>query len=87
MGALPTSLATKPPAAPEIIAHHLQNADRSSEAVDYWRQAGEEAVRRAANREGIEHFRRALSQIEAQPETAERWRTASWRSCRSWLRL
>ena len=24
---------------------------------------------------GIEHFRRALSQIEAQPETAERWRT------------
>ena len=32
-------------------------------------------MRRAANREGIEHFRRALSQIEAQPETAERWRT------------
>ena len=65
---------TTPGAAPEIIAHHLQSADRPDEALGYWRQAGEQAVRRAANREAIAHFRRALSLIEAQPETAERWR-------------
>jgi class 3 adenylate cyclase/predicted ATPase len=59
--------------APEIIAHHLQNADRPREALGYWRQAGEQAVRRAANREAVAHFRRALSLVEAQPETPERW--------------
>lgn len=49
-------------------------ASRSAEAIIYWREAGEQAVRRAANREGIEHFRRALSLLKMQPETAERWR-------------
>ena len=60
-------------AAPEIIAHHLERGGRSLEAVSYWRQAGERAVRRAANREAIEHFRHALSLLEARPETNERW--------------
>jgi class 3 adenylate cyclase len=64
----------KPTAAPEITAHHLQNAGRSGEAIVYWREAGEHAVRRAANREAVAHFRRAMSLIEAQPEAAERWR-------------
>jgi len=59
-------------AAPEIIAHHLERGDRSLEAVSYWRHAGERAVRRAANREAIEHFRHALSLLEAWPETGER---------------
>jgi DNA-binding winged helix-turn-helix (wHTH) protein/predicted ATPase len=63
-----------PAAAPEIIAHHLQRAGRSVEAITYWREAGEQAVRRAANREAIAHFRRALSLIETQPEAPERWR-------------
>jgi predicted ATPase len=61
-------------AAPEIIAHHLERAGRSLEAVSYWRQAGERAVRRAANREGIEHFRHALGLLETRPESAERLR-------------
>jgi predicted ATPase len=64
-----------PRAAPEIIAHHLQSADRPVEALGYWRQAGEQAVRRAANQEAIVHFRRALSLLKAQPETAGRWHT------------
>jgi len=61
-------------AAPEIIAHHLERAGRSQEAVSYWRQAGERAVRRAAKREAIEHFRRALEMLETRPESAERLR-------------
>jgi predicted ATPase len=64
----------KPVTAPEIIAHHLQNAGRPDEAIVYWREAGDRAVRRAANREAIEHLRRALSLIDTQPETTERSR-------------
>jgi predicted ATPase len=61
-------------AEPEIIAHHLQSAGRSAEAIVYWREAGERAVRRAANREAIGHLRRALLLLETQPETTKRWR-------------
>lgn len=71
--ALLTTTEERSAAAPEIIAHHLQNAGRSAEAIVYWRRAAEQAVRRAANREGIEHFRRALMLLNAQSETAERW--------------
>jgi predicted ATPase len=62
-------------ATPEIIAYHLQSAGRSAEAIVYWRQAGEQATHRAANREAIGHFRRALLLLEAQPETPDRWHT------------
>jgi class 3 adenylate cyclase len=64
----------RPAIAPEIIAHHLQSAGRAVAAIDHWREAGEQAVRRAANREAIGHLRRALLLLDAQPETAERWR-------------
>jgi predicted ATPase len=72
--ALISTTGRKPAAAPETIAYHLQNAGRSAEAIVYWREAGEQAVRHAANREAIGHFRRTLSILEAQPETADRWR-------------
>jgi len=58
----------------EVIAHHLQFAGRSGEAITYWRKAGERAVQQAANREAVGHLRRALSLLEVQPETAGRRR-------------
>jgi len=61
--------------APEIVAMHLQRAERSAESISYWRKAGEQSARRANDREAVSHFRRALSLLEAQPETNERWRT------------
>lgn len=61
-------------AGPEVIAHHLQLAGRPDEAITYWRQAGEQAVQRAANREAVRHLQRALSLLEARPETAKRRR-------------
>jgi class 3 adenylate cyclase/predicted ATPase len=64
----------KSAAEPEILAHHLQSAGRSAEAITLWREAGERSVRRAADREAIGHFRRALSLLEAQPESVERSR-------------
>jgi class 3 adenylate cyclase/predicted ATPase len=64
----------KPTAAPEIIAHHLQNAGRLVEAIDHWREAAEQALRHGANREAIGHLRRALSLLDAQPQRTARWR-------------
>jgi predicted ATPase len=61
--------------APEIVARHMQSAERHAEAIVYWRKAGEQAVRRAGNHEAVGHFRRALSLLEAQPEGSERGRT------------
>jgi len=61
--------------APEIVALHMQSAERPTEAIVYWQKAGERSVRRANNREAVAHFRRALSLLEAQPQTSERWRT------------
>ncbi|HVH74903.1 MAG TPA: AAA family ATPase [Stellaceae bacterium] len=59
---------------PEILAYHLAEAGEAKRAAHYWKKAGETAVRRAANREAIGHFRRALAIVEAQPEGNERWR-------------
>ncbi len=59
-------------APPEIVAGHLQCAERRAEAIVYWKKAGERAVQRASNREAINHFRRALKLLETQPETEKR---------------
>ena len=61
--------------APEIVALHLQSAERPAEAIAYWRKAGEQAIRRANNREAVAHFHRALALLETQPQTSERWQT------------
>src|SRR5262249_54273036 len=61
-------------AAHEIKAHHLQHAGRPAEAVRYWREAGERAALRAANREAVAHFNRALALLEQEPEAPDRWR-------------
>jgi class 3 adenylate cyclase/tetratricopeptide (TPR) repeat protein len=61
--------------APEILGLHMQIAERAGEAINYWRKAGEQSVRRANNREGVAHFHRALNLLEAQSQTSERWRT------------
>ena len=65
----------RPAAAPEIIAHHLQIAGRTLEAIAYWRKAGEQSARRAANHEAVAQLRRALALIDKQPEAPERWRS------------
>lgn len=59
---------------PEVLAYHLTEAAQDNNAAVYWRRAGELAVRRAANREAVGHFRRALTLVEARPETTVRRR-------------
>ena len=60
--------------APEIVAYHLQKAGRSLEAIVLLASGRRASGARAANREAIGHFRRALALLETQPDTAERWR-------------
>src|SRR5262249_7366346 len=60
---------------PEWLAHHFDKAGWPAKAAQYWRAASEQAVRRAANVEAIEHFRRALLRNAERPEGSERSRT------------
>lgn len=71
---LESEFADVPTVQPELLAHHYAAGGSRDKAIRYWREAGERAVRRAANREAIENLRRALSLIGKQEETAERWR-------------
>ena len=52
---------------PEILARHSAEAGLDEKAIKYWRLAGEQAVRRASNREAIGHFRQALALNKNEP--------------------
>jgi class 3 adenylate cyclase/tetratricopeptide (TPR) repeat protein len=60
---------------PEILARHSAEAGLDEKAIKYWRLAGEQAVRRASNREAIGHFHQALALSEKQPPNIGRSRT------------
>ena len=49
------------PALPELVAHHLTEASRYTEAIQGWLGAGMRAAQRSAHTEAIEHLRRGLS--------------------------
>lgn len=55
---------------PELVAHHLTEA-KSEQAIPYWQQAGQRAIERSANLEGINHISKGLELINALPETQE----------------
>ena len=45
---------------PEIVAHHFTAARLAEPAIDYWLKAGQQAARRSANAEAINHLTRGL---------------------------
>src|SRR6478752_4263358 len=45
---------------PEIVAHHFSAAGLVEPAIDYWLKAGQQATRRSANAEALNHFARGL---------------------------
>src|SRR5262249_31912234 len=57
---------------PEILAHHYTQAGLTDTAIDYWRKAGERALRRSANVEGVTHLTRAIELIRSLPATRDR---------------
>lgn len=56
---------------PATLANHFTAAGALETAIDYWRAAGERANARSAEREAIEHYRRAIELIGRVPATPE----------------
>jgi DNA-binding SARP family transcriptional activator/tetratricopeptide (TPR) repeat protein len=54
------------------LAWHFQEAGYAEKAVEYFRQAGERAVRMSANEEAIAHFTQGLALLQTLPESLER---------------
>ncbi|WP_179138122.1 adenylate/guanylate cyclase domain-containing protein [Candidatus Entotheonella palauensis] len=59
---------------PELLAHHATEAGLTDQAVGYWQQAGQHALRRSANIEAAAHFRQGLTLLKTLPETPEHLR-------------
>lgn len=55
-------------AAPEILAHHAQEARRFEQAADHWLAAGQAALSSTAFIEAIQHFRAGLAALDELPE-------------------
>jgi class 3 adenylate cyclase/tetratricopeptide (TPR) repeat protein len=56
---------------PELIAQHLTEAGRTLQAIQYWRRAGERALRSWATEEAATHFGRGLDLVASLPEGEE----------------
>src|SRR5262249_34974627 len=54
------------------LAHHCTEAGLIAQAVDYWHQAGQSAIKRSAHVEAIVHLRQGLALLQTLPETPER---------------
>lgn len=57
---------------PELLAWHLEGAGLLDEAAEAWTNAGQRAQERAANREAVAHFSRAVALLTKQPESLSR---------------
>jgi class 3 adenylate cyclase/tetratricopeptide (TPR) repeat protein len=57
--------------APEVLARHWEGAGHAAEAIDYYRQAGEDAARQCAYSDAIAQLRRALALIGEPEESTE----------------
>jgi class 3 adenylate cyclase/predicted ATPase len=57
---------------PELLAQHWAQAGDPEKAVSYWRKAGEQAIRRCANREAIAQLTKGLRTLDSLPPEAAR---------------
>jgi len=59
-------------AEPELVAHHLTEAELTTRATEWWERAANLAVQRSANFEAVNHFNRALDVLGSEPATQMR---------------
>ena len=57
---------------PELVAHHLTEGKRPSDAIEYWHRAGRKALEKSADTEAIAHFERALGLLDHIEDERER---------------
>jgi class 3 adenylate cyclase/predicted ATPase len=59
---------------PELLAQHCVEAGLAERAVDYWQQAGQQALARSAMAEAVAHLTRGLEVLKGLPDRPERQR-------------
>ena len=57
---------------PELMAHHYTEAGLTEQAIPYWQQAGQQALRRSANLEAVQHLTTGVALLATLPETSAR---------------
>ena len=57
---------------PELVAYQYTEAGFNEQAITYWQQAGQRAMRRSANVEAVNHLTRGLELLETLPDVSER---------------
>jgi class 3 adenylate cyclase/tetratricopeptide (TPR) repeat protein len=56
---------------PEFLAHHYTEASLYEQALVYWKQAGDRALRRSAYREAVGGFEQALGAVQQLPDSRD----------------
>jgi predicted ATPase/class 3 adenylate cyclase len=64
----PTTAETQP----ALVAHHYTKAGCSTQALTYWRRAGQQALQRSANMDAVRHLTTALALLAPLPDTTAR---------------
>ena len=59
---------------PELLAHHYTQAALFEPAIEYWRKAGERALRRSANIEAVQHLTYGIELTRLLPASTKRAR-------------
>lgn len=57
---------------PELVAYHYTEGELPERAIEFWQQAGQRAVERSANVEGVRHLTQGLTLLETLPESPAR---------------
>ena len=70
-GRIADLIAGQPGADALQVANHMTAAERLSQAVDWWKRAGDRAARRSALREAAEHYRRGLALFDRMPQSED----------------
>jgi len=57
----------EPEAQPELLAHHCAQAGLAARAVEYWHEAGQQAIARSAMKEAVAHLAAGLDLLHGLP--------------------
>ena len=63
-------LASRPDAAPELVAQHATQAGLNEQAIEFWQKAATQAAARPAYKEAIAHLRHAIRLADTMGESA-----------------
>jgi class 3 adenylate cyclase/tetratricopeptide (TPR) repeat protein len=60
---------------PEVLAHHFTEAGLSEVALEWWRKAGQQALKRSAYSEAVAHLGKAIATADELPDEPRRMMT------------